>query len=158
MQRTQWAGTWAPERGFRKSQSRRQEGHEKWMAPEHHCDRLFQWVVMGHLQDKRPGIYNCAGDWVSHHSLCLLDLREMSFTRVPWEHIMSRNITALFLPPPFSPSCPRSFHTYTHALIFTQHILWICSVIEHFIVRAILSEMSHRNPTELGKLGRGRTA
>lgn len=75
---------------------------------------------MGHLQVERPRIYNCAGYWASHHSLCLLDLRDMPFTRVTWEQIISRNITALPPTPPTSPSCPSAFQTYTEALTFTQ--------------------------------------
>ena len=58
--------------------------------------------------------YNSAGYWLSHHSLCLPDLREMPFTGVTWEQIIFRSITSL----------PSSLHPHpshrSTALLFTQ--------------------------------------
>lgn len=65
--------------------------------------------------------YNCAGYWLSHHSLCLPDLREMPFTGVTWEQIIFRSITSLPSPLhlPLHHIHPYPSHRST-ALLFTQ--------------------------------------
>lgn len=65
--------------------------------------------------------YNCAGYWLSHHSLCLPDLREMRFTGVTWEQIIFRSITSLPSPLhlPLHHTHPHPSHSGT-TLLFTQ--------------------------------------